>query len=83
MASRSAIPGRPKGIRNAMTKANDAYTHALDAGNRAKRSSADGAVGACRIATTEDTVSKIDQYQPVTQAEIRFRSGQNALIKNA
>ena len=35
------------------------------------------------IATVEDTVSKIDQYQPITQAEIRFRAGQNALSKNA
>src|SRR5438270_316273 len=36
-----------------------------------------------RIATVEDTVSKIDQFQPVTQAEIRFRPGQAALSKNA
>jgi outer membrane protein OmpA-like peptidoglycan-associated protein len=31
----------------------------------------------------EQTVSKLDQYQPVTQAEIRFRAGQTTLSQNA
>lgn len=72
-----------EGIRNAMTKANDADTHALDAGNRANQAQQTAQQAHARIATVEDTVSKIDQYQPITQAEIRFRPGQGALSKNA
>jgi len=72
-----------EGIRNAMTKANDADTHAVDAGNRANQAQQTAQQAHARIATVEDTVSKIDQFQPVTQAEIRFRPGQSALSKNA
>lgn len=72
-----------EGIRNAMSKANEADTHALDAGNRANQAQQTAQQAHARIATVEDTVSKIDQYQPITQAEIRFRAGQSALSKNA
>jgi outer membrane protein OmpA-like peptidoglycan-associated protein len=72
-----------EGIRNAMSKANDADTHALDAGNRANQAQQTAQQAHARIATVEDTVSKIDQYQPITQAEIRFRPGQTVLSKNA
>jgi outer membrane protein OmpA-like peptidoglycan-associated protein len=72
-----------EGIRNAMSKANDADSHALDAGNRANQAQQTAQQAHARIATVEDTVSKIDQFQPVTQAEIRFRPGQGALSKNA
>jgi outer membrane protein OmpA-like peptidoglycan-associated protein len=72
-----------EGIRNAMSKANEADTHALDAGNRANQAQQTAQQAHARIATVEDTVSKIDQYQPITQAEIRFRPGQGALSKNA
>ena len=72
-----------EGIRNAMSKANEADTHALDAGNRANQAQQTAQQAHARIATVEETVSKIDQYQPITQAEIRFRSGQTVLSKNA
>src|SRR5579862_3071718 len=72
-----------EGIRNAMSKANEADTHALDAGNRANQAQQTAQQAHARIATVEDTVSKIDQYQPITQAEIRFRAGQSVLSKNA
>jgi outer membrane protein OmpA-like peptidoglycan-associated protein len=72
-----------EGIRNAMSKANDADSHALDAGNRANQAQQTAQQAHARIATVEDTVSKIDQFQPVTQAEIRFRPGQSVLSKNA
>ena len=72
-----------EGIRNAMSKANEADTHALDAGTRANQAQQTAQQAHARIATVEDTVSKIDQYQPITQAEIRFRAGQNTLSKNA
>jgi outer membrane protein OmpA-like peptidoglycan-associated protein len=72
-----------EGIRQAMSKANDADTHALDAGNRANQAQQSAQQATTRIGTVEQTVSKIDQYQPVTQAEIRFRPGQAVLSKNA
>jgi len=72
-----------EGIRGAMSKASEADTHALDAGNRANQAQQTAQQAHTRIATVEDTVSKIDQYQPITQAEIRFRAGQSALSKTA
>jgi outer membrane protein OmpA-like peptidoglycan-associated protein len=72
-----------EGIRNAMSKANDADTHALDAGNRANQAQQTAQTAHTRITGVEQTVSKLDQYQPVTQAEIRFRAGQTALSQNA
>lgn len=72
-----------EGIRQAMSKANDADTHALDAGNRANQAQQTAQQAHTRISTVETTVSKLDQYQPITQAEIRFRPGQSALSKNA
>jgi outer membrane protein OmpA-like peptidoglycan-associated protein len=72
-----------EGIRNAMSKANDADAHAVDAGNRADQANQTAQQAHTRIAGVEQTVSKLDQYQPVTQAEIRFRPGQTILSKNA
>lgn len=72
-----------EGIRNAMSKANDADAHAVDAGNRADQANQTAQQAHTRIAGVEQTVSKLDQYEPVTNAEIRFRSGQTALSKNA
>jgi outer membrane protein OmpA-like peptidoglycan-associated protein len=66
-----------------MSKANDADTHALDAGNRANQAQQSAQQAQTRINSVETTVSKLDQYQPITQAEIRFRSGQTTLSKNA
>ncbi len=72
-----------EGIRQAMSKANDADTHAVDAGNRANQAQQSAQQASTRIGTVEQAVTKIDQYQPVTQAEIRFRPGQAVLSKNA
>lgn len=72
-----------EGIRNAMTKATDADAHAVDAGNRADQANQTAQQAHTRITGVEQTVSKLDQYQPVTQAEIRFRPGQAILSKNA
>jgi outer membrane protein OmpA-like peptidoglycan-associated protein len=72
-----------EGIRQAMSKANDADTHALDAGNRANQAQQSAEQATTRVGSVEQAVSKIDQYQPVTQAEIRFRPGQAVLSKNA
>jgi outer membrane protein OmpA-like peptidoglycan-associated protein len=72
-----------EGVRNAMSKATEADTHAVDAGNRANQAQETAQSANTRIAGVEQTVSKLDQYQSVTQAEIRFRPGQAALSQNA
>jgi outer membrane protein OmpA-like peptidoglycan-associated protein len=72
-----------EGVRNAMSKANEADTHAVDAGNRANQAQETAQSANTRIAGVEQTVSKLDQYQSVTQAEIRFRPGQAVLSPNA
>lgn len=72
-----------EGIRQAMNKANDADSHAVDAGNRADQAQQTAQQATTRIGSVEQAVTKIDQYQPVTQAEIRFRPGQATLSKKA
>lgn len=72
-----------EGIRQAMSKANDADTHAVDAGNRANQAQETAQQANTKIGSVEQAVTKIDQYQPVTQAEIRFRPGQAVLSKKA
>jgi len=72
-----------EGIRQAMSKANDADTHALDAGNRANQAAQSAQQAHTRINSVETTVNGLDKYQPITQAEIRFRPGQTVLSKNA
>ena len=72
-----------EGIRNAMSKANDADAHALDAGTRADQAQQTAQQATTRLTSVEQAVTKIDQYQPTTQAEIRFRPGQAVLSKKA
>jgi outer membrane protein OmpA-like peptidoglycan-associated protein len=72
-----------EGIKNAMAKATDADAHAVDAGQRADAANQTAQQAQTKITSVETTVSKLDQYEPVTQAEIRFRSGQSLLSKNA
>jgi outer membrane protein OmpA-like peptidoglycan-associated protein len=70
-----------EGIRQAMSKADEADSRAVDAGNRAGQAQQTADQATTRITSVENTVSKLDQYQPVTQAEIRFRPGQAVLNK--
>lgn len=72
-----------EGIRQAMSKANDADSHAVDAGNRANQAQTTAQQATTRIGNVEQAVTKIDQYQPVTEAEIHFRPGQAVLSKKA
>src|SRR5436309_15409789 len=72
-----------EGIRNAMSKANEADTHALDAGNRATQAQQTAQQATTRLASVEQAVTKIDTYEPITQAEIHFRPGQAVLSKKA
>lgn len=72
-----------EGIRNAMNKANEADAHAVDAGSRADQANQTAQSANTHVTSVESTVSKLDQYEAVTQAEIRFRPGQQVLSKNA
>ncbi|MBZ5630520.1 MAG: OmpA family protein [Acidobacteriia bacterium] len=78
------VDGRAQqGIQLASNKANEADMHAVDAGNRAQAAQQTATQTSTRIQTVEQVVTNIDQYKPVTQAEIRFRPGQTALSKKA
>jgi outer membrane protein OmpA-like peptidoglycan-associated protein len=72
-----------EGIRLAHSKANEADQHALEAGNRAQQAHQTAQQASARLQTVEQVVSNYDQYQPANQTEIRFRSGQTVLSKNA
>jgi outer membrane protein OmpA-like peptidoglycan-associated protein len=68
-----------EGIRQADAKATMADQHAVDAGNRAQQANQTATQASNRLNTVEHVVGNIDQYQPATQTEIRFRSGQTTL----
>lgn len=72
-----------EGIRLASAKANEADQHAIDAGNRAQMAHQTAQQASTRLNTVEQVVGNIDQYQPATQTEIRFRPGQVALSSKA
>jgi outer membrane protein OmpA-like peptidoglycan-associated protein len=72
-----------QGIQLASAKANEADQHAIDAGNRAQAAQQTADQAHTRLTNVEKVVTNIDQYQPTTQTEIRFKSGQTVLSKNA
>jgi outer membrane protein OmpA-like peptidoglycan-associated protein len=72
-----------EGIRTASAKANEADQHAVEAGNRAQIANQTAQQASTRLNTVEQVVGNIDQYQPATQTEIRFRAGQMVLSKKA
>ncbi len=72
-----------EGIRLASNRANEADQHAIEAGNRAQMAHQTATQATQHLQTVETTVSNIDQYKPITEAEIRFRPGQLALSKKA
>ena len=72
-----------QGILLASAKANEADQHAIDAGNKAQAAQQTAQQANTRLNTVEQVVTNIDQYQPTTQAEILFKSGQTVLSKNA
>jgi len=72
-----------QGIQLASNKANEADQHAVDAGNRAQAAQQTAQQANTRITTVEQVVTNIDQYQPSTQTEIIFKSGQTVLSQNA
>ena len=72
-----------QGITMAMSKATEADQHAVDAGNRAQTAQQTAQQATTRLQGVEQVVGQIDQYQSATEAEIRFRPGQNVLSKKA
>jgi outer membrane protein OmpA-like peptidoglycan-associated protein len=72
-----------EGIRQASAKANEADQHAVDAGNRAQQANQTALQASNRLNTVEQVVGSLDQYQPATQTEIRFRPGQTKLSTKA
>ncbi len=72
-----------QGIQLASAKANEADQHAIDAGNKAQAAQQTAQQAGTRLTTVEQVVTNIDQYQPSTQTEIRFKTGQTVLSKNA
>jgi outer membrane protein OmpA-like peptidoglycan-associated protein len=72
-----------QGIQLASTKASEADQHAIDAGNKAQAAQQTAQQANTRLNTVEQVVTNIDQYQPTTQTEIRFKPGQTVLSQNA
>ncbi|HEX7958394.1 MAG TPA: OmpA family protein [Terriglobales bacterium] len=72
-----------EGIRLASNKASEADQHAVDAGNRAQQAQQLAQQTATRLQTVEQTVTSLDQYQTMSDTEIRFRPGQNVLSARA
>jgi outer membrane protein OmpA-like peptidoglycan-associated protein len=68
-----------EGIKMADAKASQADQHAIDAGNRAQQANQTATQASTRLNTVETVVGNIDQYQPASQTEIRFRSGHTVL----
>ncbi|HWR15868.1 MAG TPA: OmpA family protein [Terriglobales bacterium] len=72
-----------EGIRLANNKATEADQHAIEAGNRAQQAHQTAQQASTRLQTVEQVITNFDQYQATNQTELRFRSGQTALSKNA
>jgi len=72
-----------EGIRQASSKADTADQHAVDAGNRAQAAQQTIQMASTRLDSVQQTVSNLDQYQPVSDTEIRFRPGQQVLSTKA
>lgn len=72
-----------EGIRVAALKANEADQHAIDAGNKANLAHQTATQATEKLTKVEGAIQNIDQYQAVTEAEIRFRPGQLTLSKKA
>lgn len=72
-----------QGIQMASAKASEADQHAVQAGQTAQQAQQTATQAQGRIQTVEQVVTNLDQYKPVTQAEIRFRPGQSVLSKKA
>jgi outer membrane protein OmpA-like peptidoglycan-associated protein len=72
-----------QGIQMASAKATEADNHAVDAGNKATQANQTATDANQRLQTVSSAVGNIDQYQPATQVELKFKAGQVVLSKKA
>ena len=72
-----------QGIQMASAKATEADNHAVDAGNKATQANQTASEANQRLQTVSTAVGNIDQFQPATQIELKFRPGQAVLSKKA
>jgi outer membrane protein OmpA-like peptidoglycan-associated protein len=72
-----------EGIRLASNRANLADEHALEAANKAEIAHQTAIALDSRVSTVDAKVGHIDQYKSGPTTEIRFRSGQSGLSKQA
>lgn len=72
-----------EGIRLASAKASEADQNAIDAGNRASQANLTAQQANERLGHVQKAVANVDQFQPASQVEIRFRPGQRVLSKKA
>ena len=68
-----------EGIRQASARAEQADQHAVDAGNRAQQAQLTAQQANQQLQTMQTAVNDLEQYQPSTDAELRFRTGQTTL----
>ena len=64
-----------EGIRQASARAEQADQHAVDAGNRAQQAQLTAQQANQRLQSMQTAVTDLDQYQPSTDAELRFPTG--------
>jgi len=72
-----------QGIQMASEKSSLADQHASDAATKAQLAQTAATEASTRVSAAETMVGNLDQYKGTAQTEIRFRSGQTVLSKNA
>jgi outer membrane protein OmpA-like peptidoglycan-associated protein len=72
-----------QGIQLASEKSSLADQHASDAANKAQLAQTAATQVSTRVSTAEQMVGSVDQYKGTGQTEIRFRTGQTVLSKDA
>jgi outer membrane protein OmpA-like peptidoglycan-associated protein len=72
-----------QGIQLASEKVSMADQHASDANTKAQTAQTSATQASTKVASVEEMVGNLDQYKGNSQTEIRFRTGQSALSKDA
>jgi outer membrane protein OmpA-like peptidoglycan-associated protein len=72
-----------QGIQLASEKVSVADQHASDANTKAQTAQTSATQASTKVASVEEMVGSLDQYKGNSQTEIRFRTGQSALSKDA
>ncbi len=72
-----------QGVQLVSKKTDEADQHALDASNKAQMAQQSANAVNTRLSKVEPVVANVDQFKAGAQTEIRFRSGQSVLNKEA